>query len=195
MPDRPRKIALFGGTFDPIHLGHLHLAKIARDSLQLDQVRFIPCKVSPHKSGTQPASPTDRLNMLRLATAEFPWARVDDLEIASDQPNYSYLTAAEIQRREPDAQLYWIMGGDQWAALPRWKHPEKLAEIVEFIVLARADDPLPRANFQMHLIHGEHPASATQIRQTTAAGAESSDLPASVAAYIRAHRLYQAPTR
>ncbi|RYD35901.1 MAG: nicotinic acid mononucleotide adenylyltransferase, partial [Verrucomicrobiaceae bacterium] len=76
----PRKIGLFGGTFDPVHLGHVHLADLARETLGLDEVRFIPCRISPHKTGTHPAGPADRLEMLELATAGLPWAVVDDIE-------------------------------------------------------------------------------------------------------------------
>ena len=66
----PRKIALFGGTFDPVHLGHIHLATLAREALDLDEVRFLPCRISPHKAGSQPASGEDRCEMLRLATED-----------------------------------------------------------------------------------------------------------------------------
>jgi nicotinate-nucleotide adenylyltransferase len=159
-----RRIGLFGGTFDPVHLGHIHLADTARKALALDEIRFIPCRISPHKSGTLPASPEDRLAMLKLATAGLAWAVVDDIELQSEGPNYSYLTAEELHRRFPKDRLFWIMGGDQWAKLPTWKHPEKLAAIVEFIVLARNDSPAPREGYRMHLVHGEHPASSTVIR-------------------------------
>ena len=120
----PRKIGLFGGTFDPVHLGHVHLADLARRSLELDEVRFIPCQISPHKTGTRPASPAARLEMLKLATAGLPWAVVDDIELTSGGPNFSYLTAEKLHRKFPDDRLFWIMGGDQWAALPTWKQPE-----------------------------------------------------------------------
>jgi len=159
-----RKIGLFGGTFDPVHLGHLHLAGLARETLDLDEVRFIPCKISPHKTGSQPASPEDRLEMLELATAGLPWAVVDNIELTSDRPNFSYRTAELLHEQFPNDQLFWIMGGDQWDALPSWKHPEKLAGIVEFIVLARNDFPTPREGYRLHLVTGEHPASATEIR-------------------------------
>jgi nicotinate-nucleotide adenylyltransferase len=160
----PRKTGLFGGTFDPVHLGHIHLADLARRTLGLDLVRFIPCQISPHKTGTRPAHAGHRLEMLRLATANLPWAIVDDIELTSEGPNYSYLTAEKIHERFPEDRLFWIMGGDQWAALPRWKHPEKLAALVEFVVLARNDSPAPREGLRMHLIVGEHPASSTAIR-------------------------------
>lgn len=161
----PRKIGLFGGTFDPVHLGHVHLADLARRALDLDEVRFIPCQISPHKTGSRPASPAARLEMLKLATADLPWAVVDDIELTSDGPNFSYRTAERLHQRFPEDRLFWIMGGDQWAALPTWKHPEKLAVLVEFIVLARNDAPAPREGYRMHLVTGEHPASSTCIRR------------------------------
>lgn len=182
---QPRKIGLFGGTFDPVHLGHIHLADTARKALGLDEVRFIPCTISPHKTGTQPASSADRLEMLHLATEDLPWAIVDDIELVSEGPNYSYLTAGKIHARFPEDQLFWIMGGDQWQKLPTWKNPEQLAATVEFIVLARNDDPSPREGYRMHLVHGEHPASSTAIRN----GSRDHLYP-DVAAYIDSRNLY-----
>jgi nicotinate-nucleotide adenylyltransferase len=133
----PRKIAIFGGTFDPVHLGHIHLASLAQTALALDEVRFLPCQISPHKPGSSPTSGAERGEMLRLATADISWAMVDDSELHQTGPSYSYQTAEAMAERFPGARLFWIMGGDQWQALPRWKYPERLAKCVEFIVLAR----------------------------------------------------------
>lgn len=180
-----RKIGLFGGTFDPVHLGHIHLADLARRTVGLDEVRFIPCRISPHKTGTAPAGEVDRMEMLRLATADLPWAVIDDIELAAGTPNFSYLTAAEIHRRFPGDRLFWIMGGDQWTALHTWKHPELLASRVEFIVLARNDSPSPRDGYRMHLVTGEHPASSTRIR-----GGSREHLHPEVAAWIETRGLY-----
>ncbi len=160
----PRRIGLFGGTFDPVHLGHIHLAGIARDALDLDEVRFLPCRISPHKTGTPPTSGEDRLEMLRLATDGLPWAVIDDYELTHPGPSYSYQTAAAMAVKFPDARLFWIMGGDQWEALPRWKNPERLAGLVEFIVLSRGEVPTPRNGYRMHPVPGLHRASSTAIR-------------------------------
>ena len=89
----PRKIALFGGTFDPVHLGHIRIAQQAKDALGLDEVRFLPCRISPHKTDSRPASGADRCEMLRLATAGLPWAVVDDFELHQAGPSYSFETA------------------------------------------------------------------------------------------------------
>ena len=189
----PRKIALFGGTFDPVHLGHLHLADIARKSLALDEVRFLPCRISPHKTGTTPTPASDRLEMLRLATTGLPWAVVDDLEVKRDGPSFSYQTAAALAARFPQASLFWIMGSDQWDALPRWEQPERLAELVEFIVFARGNQPLPRMGYVLHVIEDGHPASATAIREALACGASAHPwLAPAVTGWIAQHQLYGA---
>ena len=187
-----RKIALFGGTFDPVHLGHLHLAETARYKLGIDEVRFLPCRISPHKQETTPASTADRLEMLRLATADLPWAVVDEFELHRDGPSYSWQTAEEMASRFPDARLFWIMGGDQWAALPQWSHPERLAARVEFIVFTRGGALEPRDGFTLHALECDHPASATAIREAFAQGEHHHIwLSRSVSQWIRDHRLYQ----
>jgi nicotinate-nucleotide adenylyltransferase len=188
----PRKIALFGGTFDPVHLGHLHLAETAKGMLALDEVRFIPCRISPHKQDTNPTSAEDRMEMLRLATVGLPWAAVDDCELRREGPSYSWQTAEEMAARFPEARLFWIMGGDQWDALPKWDRPEHLAELVEFIVFTRGDQLKPRDGFVIHALEGGHPASATKIREAFARGETSHMwLPEAVNRLIRDRRLYQ----
>jgi nicotinate-nucleotide adenylyltransferase len=103
----------------------------------------------------------------------------------------SLLTAEEMARRFPQAKLFWIMGGDQWEALPRWKHPEKISAAVEFAVLARGESPKPRDGFRLHVIPGAHPASATAIRDALQRGENTpEDLDPDVARYILANRIY-----
>ncbi len=183
-----RRIGLFGGTFDPVHLGHIHLAGLARDALRLDEIRFIPCRISPHKSGGDPASAADRLAMLEIATRGMPWAVVDDSELTRPGPSFSYRTAEEMAGKFPGARLFWIMGGDQWRALPKWERPERLAAAVEFAVLPRGGPvPEPRPGFRLHVIPGGHPASATAIR----AGNAPDFLDPAVAAWISDHGIYR----
>ena len=186
------KIGLFGGTFDPFHLGHLHLARLARDALALNEVRFLPCPISPHKLGNTPVSGEDRCEMLRLATAGLPWAVVDDFELHQSSPAYSYLTAEALAAKFPAARLYWLMGGDQWDALPTWRNPGRLARCVEFAVIARGKPPRPRDGYRLHVVRGHHPASATAIRHALANGAVSHEwLAPAVVKCIAAKRLYQ----
>ena len=186
------KIALFGGTFDPVHLGHVHLAALAQQALGLDEVRFLPCRISPHKPGQTPTPAADRLEMLRLATADLPWAVVDDFELRRDGPSFSYATAEAMRANFPAARLFWLLGGDQWDALPKWRHPERLAACVEFIVVSRGTLPAPRAGYVMHPLAGTHPAAATAIREAFALGQASHPwLDPAVAEWIVARQLYQ----
>lgn len=192
-PTPPRRIALFGGTFDPIHLGHLEIATRARAEMALDEVRFLPCHTSPHKIGVASAAPEDRLEMVRLATRGLAWATVDDFDLRTAPPSYSYLTAEEMARRFPGARLFWIMGADQWRALPAWKNPDRLAELVEFIVFSREGTPGPRPGWRMHHVPGTHPASATAIRRLVATDGSGEDwLAPQVMDFIRARNLYKA---
>jgi nicotinate-nucleotide adenylyltransferase len=187
-----RKIALFGGTFDPVHVGHLILAETARDKLGLDEVRFLPCRISPHKQSTMPSSAEDRLEMLRIATAGLPWAVVDDFELHRAGPSYSWQTAEAMASRFHTARLFWIMGGDQWEALHRWEHPERLAALVEFIVFTRGVALAPRDGFVLHALDVSHPASATAIRESFARGEKEHHwLKPEVSQWIRGHHLYQ----
>jgi len=190
---KPRRIALFGGTFDPIHLGHLEIARRAKELLDLDEVRFLPCHTSPHKRGVASAPAADRLEMVRVAIQGLPWAVVDDFDLSRPPPSYSYETAEEMTRRFPESRLFWIMGADQWRALPQWKKPERLAELVEFIVFARDGQPEPHADWTMHFLTGTHPASATAIRQALADGLKGLPwLAPEVEHLIRLRRLYAA---
>lgn len=187
-----RRIALFGGTFDPVHLGHVHLAEAAKTALNLDEVRFIPCRISPHKEGTVPTPAADRLEMLRLATRDLPWAVVDDIETRRAGPSYSWQTAEAMKQAFPHARLYWIMGTDQWDVLLDWARPERLAACIEFIVFTRGKPPLPRDGYVLHAIEGDHPASATTIRKAIAVGETAHPwLNPDVSRWITDHGLYQ----
>jgi nicotinate-nucleotide adenylyltransferase len=187
-----KRIALFGGTFDPVHLGHVHMATLAKAAADLDEVRFMPCRISPHKIGRATAPAEDRVEMLRLATKDLPWARVEDYELNGPEPSFSYLTAETLAAREQDAEWFWLMGGDQWDALPRWKHPERLAAVVTFLVLARGGEtPQSREGFRMQVVPGDHPASATAIRNSCRSGPLLKDwLAPEVADFLELKHLY-----
>ena len=196
VPDQreARKIAVFGGTFDPVHLGHVKIAELAQQALGLAEVRFVPCRISPHKTEqVAPVPGADRLEMLRRATAGLAWAVVDDCELRGDATSFSYATAEAMRERFPGTRLFWMMGGDQWDALPQWRHPQRLAACVEFIVFGRGGVPQPRAGYVMHVLAGSHPAAARAIRETIAHGQTSHPwLAPAVAEWIVRHRLYQA---
>lgn len=188
----PRRLALFGGSFDPVHLGHLAIARRSVQALALDEVRFLPCRRSPHKETRPGASDADRLAMLEIATSGLPWARVDDFELRSPPPSYSVRTVRHMQEVFPGARLFWILGRDQWQALPRWREPESLARMLEFIVFSRDGAPEPRPGWRMHPVPGTHPASSTALRDNLAAGKTPHDwLPQGVLDYIHDHQIYR----
>lgn len=187
-----RKIALFGGTFDPIHKGHLFVAAGARERCGLDQVIFLPCWQSPHKSGGLPASAGHhRLQMTRLAVQNLPWATVSDHEIEQASPSYSWLSARHFHRQLPDARLFWLLGADQWRMIDSWSHPEVLAALLTFIVFARDGvAPEPRPGFTSVFLPGTFDASATRIRTALALGKAPREVPEEVLAYITRNGLY-----
>jgi len=169
--DRKNRIGVFGGSFDPVHDGHIHLARLAREALDLDEVRFLPCQISPHKTDRPPTPGVVRVRWLEIALSGIPWAKVETLEMETEGPSFSYETIEKLAERDPTSHWFWIMGGDQWNALHTWKHPERIAELAEFIVLARnGEKVLPREGFRFHIIEGEHPASSTAIRRALALG-------------------------
>lgn len=130
--------------------------------------------------------------MLRLATCGLAWARVDDLDLRTGPPSWSYRTAETLRAGQPQARWFWLMGGDQWAALPTWREPGRLAAAVEFIVFQRHGRPVvERPGFRLHVLRGDHPASATTLRAELHAGCGSHPwLPPAVARWIAERRLY-----
>jgi len=168
---RAKRIGVFGGSFDPVHSGHIHLATLAMEAADLDEIRFLPCHISPHKTDRPPSSGDARAKWLELALAGIPWAKIDRTELDTDGPSFSYNTLETLVAKQPGNDWFWIMGGDQWSALHSWKHPEILSRLATFIVLARnGADIVPRDGYRLIVVPGEHPASSTEIRRALAAG-------------------------
>ncbi len=164
-----KRVGIFGGSFDPVHEGHIHLAKLAKDAAGLDEVWFLPCQVSPHKLNTPPSASDLRVRGLEIATRNLDWAKIDRTELEVDGPSYSYVTMEKLQRKYPANEWFWIMGGDQWVKLTQWMHPERLAKVASFIVMARHGEKVyPREGYRMQSVQGEHPASSTRIREALA---------------------------
>jgi len=164
-----KRIGIFGGSFDPVHEGHIYLATLAREVASLDEVWFMPCQVSPHKLGLPPSPVKDRLDALRLAIRNLGWARIDETEAEIEGSSYSYQTLETLHMKFPEHEWFWILGGDQWVNLTQWMHPEKLAELAIFIVMARNGETVyPRPGYRMQVVTGEHPASSTSIRESLA---------------------------
>lgn len=186
------RIGLFGGTFDPFHNGHLFLINQAMQQSELDSIIVLPCQISPHKINSDINSPLHRITMARLACAECENIIVDDFELTQAPPSYSWRTVEHFRTIMPDAELFWILGYDQWQALPQWANPQYLANHLTFLVFARKYMPENRTGWRMKPINGTHPASATAIRSTDSAHFLDHDwLHPNVLHYIEENGLYR----
>ena len=188
---RPSRVAIFGGTFDPIHLGHLEIANKARTALQLDRVIFLPCRQSPHKSSAPGASDEQRLEMIQLVSKDYPWAEVSDHELSQAPPSYTWESVRHFKSTLPEStRLFLILGLDQWTSLPTWAHPERIARDVELIVVGRNGTPSPREGYQAHFLPGNHPASSSEIRSALASGEDPKWLPGKIRTFLSENGLY-----
>ena len=138
-PDGP--LGVFGGTFDPVHLGHLRLAEEAAETLGLDRVLWLPAGQPPHRDGPRVAA-ADRLAMVRLATADNPRFTVDAAEVTADQPSYTVLTLQRLRREVgPARPLVLLLGTDAFSALPTWHRWSELLHLAHIGVAHRAGAP------------------------------------------------------
>lgn len=198
------RVALFGGTFDPPHCGHLKIAGAAADALKLDLILFAPTGRQPLKQGRTSTSYADRLEMTELACGEDDRFQVSTIDAPQPNglPNYTVDTLARLQQEMPDAVLFNLVGADSFLDLRRWREPDRLLELAEWIVVSRPGFSLEDLS-SLHLTRqqrsriyllqnvNEH-ISATGLRQRLQAGDPCTDLlPATVADYIQARGLYR----
>lgn len=130
------RLGIFGGTFDPIHLGHLILAELARYLLRLDRVLFVPARIPPHK-GSTPTDAEHRIRMTRLATEGNAHFAVSDIELGREGPSYTVDTLRALRELEPDTEHYLLMGADSARDLESWKDHDVLLEDSTVVVLGR----------------------------------------------------------
>ena len=184
-----KKIAIYGGTFDPVHHAHLILAREAIETLDLDKVILVPATISPLKKAAPVASGEVRLAMLRAAIKGEPEFEVDECELLRPPPSYTIDTVEEICRRERDAAIYCLIGEDNIEQLPRWHRFVELAKMVRFVVLDRTGKQ-PSHSYQ--LIHRRIDISATEIRERVAQNESIRYLvPESVEEIIQREKLYR----
>jgi nicotinate-nucleotide adenylyltransferase len=216
----PAPVALLGGTFDPVHYGHLRFADDVRLALGLSEVRLVPAGDPPHR-GSPSASAADRLAMLQLAVAEFPGLVVDDRELRRDGKSYTVLTLTDLRREFPESPLLLLLGADAFRGLPTWHRWRDLFDLAHLVVVDRpgvgleASLPAPllpiwRERLTVDakdllstpagaiLVQPIAPVnvSATAIREHIAKGTGAGEkwrglLPPAVLAYIDLHRLYR----
>jgi nicotinate-nucleotide adenylyltransferase len=186
-----KKIGIFGGTFDPIHHGHLILARDAVETLQLDRVIFIPAALSPHKLEQQPTPPAVRLAILRAAIEGDPNFAADPIELERPPPSYAIDTVDSLRQRESGSEFFFLIGEDNVARLPTWHRFSELAKLVQFVILDRSGlntaHPYPAIRRQVDI-------SGTDIRKRVASGRSIRYLvPPAVETIIRERQLYLEP--
>lgn|SRR5690606_25926952 len=187
-----KKVGILGGTFNPPHLGHLIMASEAYHSAKLDEVRFMPNFIAPHKD-VAGASAEQRLEMTRLAISGHPQFRVEEFEINSGGVSYSFDTLTKLTEKEPDAEFYFIIGGDMVEGLPSWYRIDDLVKLIRFIGVKRpgynTETPYP----VMMIDSPELLLSSTMLRERAAVGRPLAFLvPDKVEAFIREEGLYGA---
>lgn len=191
------RIGVFGGTFDPPHVGHLLLAADAREALQLDRLIFIPAGTQPFKLGTPPvASGQDRLEMVRLAVADDANYAVDDAEINRRGLSYTVDTLEHLSERFKGAQLFLLMGQDALAGFPQWRNPERIRELATLAAMERSGTPGPRSEVAAEGVVTVSTrcvdVSSTEIRERRRAKKSIKGfVPESVERFIEARGLYR----
>jgi nicotinate-nucleotide adenylyltransferase len=183
------RLGLYGGSFDPIHHGHLILARQALEDLSLDRVIFIPAAESPFKLNHSGASAAERFAMVRLAVQDEPAFFVDPFEIDREPPSYTIDTVRAYHARHPDDTLFFLVGEDHVAALPKWNEFEELDLLVKFAILSRSDLPL---ELKYPVVRRRFDLSSTEIRNRVANDLPISYLvPENVLRYIQERELYR----
>ncbi|MDX1931821.1 MAG: nicotinate-nucleotide adenylyltransferase [Capsulimonadales bacterium] len=131
------RLGVFGGSFDPVHTGHLRMAEVAREAASLDRVLFVPTQVSPFKTGRTVIPSELRLEMLRLAVADNPAFGVSDAEVRRAGPSYTVDTLRELAREYPEAERFFLTGTDAVRDLTKWREPEEILRLARFLVMTR----------------------------------------------------------
>ncbi|MFT4039905.1 MAG: nicotinate-nucleotide adenylyltransferase [Thermomicrobiales bacterium] len=197
---RPR-IGVFGGTFDPVHKGHLHIANGMRDQLELERIVWVPAGRPPHKLGQIVSSDEDRLAMLELALRDLPQDTISRIEVDRPGPSYTADTLQQLAAELAPAELVFLMGEDSLRDFPNWRDPDRILAHASLGVAQRPGidanlqvltQALPALCGRVHLANiPELPVSSSEIRARVARGESITHLtPEPVAQYIRDHGLY-----
>ncbi|MCP4171830.1 MAG: nicotinate-nucleotide adenylyltransferase [Fuerstiella sp.] len=197
------KLGILGGTFDPVHYGHLVLADTCRNQLSLNQVRLLPAGTPPHKAALKITDGHSRADMLQLAVSGYPEFVVDRREIKHKGPSFTVNTLTAFRNESPDAELFFLMGADSLRDLPTWKDPERILQLANVVAVNRPGLP-ELTHTQVIQWVGEDLArqvrtvsvpgtniSATDLRQRARDGTGLRFLvPRAVEAYIDEHGIY-----
>ena len=195
--------AVFGGSFDPVHNGHVNLVKQIYDSVPLDEIIIMPARVSPFKQDTVPTSESQRLEMCRLAFEELPFVTVSDYEISRPEVSYTVNTIKHLREIYPDDELFFIMGSDMLLSFEKWYKFEEILSICTVIAASREDgekdmeslkkqaESLGQYGRVMVVSTGVYVMSSTEIREKLKNSSDiSCYVPENVVKYILDNRLY-----
>ena len=188
-----QRVGVLGGTFDPIHIGHLIAASEACDQLNLDKVLFIPAG-NPWQKSEQKISPAEhRLAMVQMAVSEDTRFKVSEIEILRSGPSYAIDTYEQLHKSEPDTEFIWILGADAASNLQSWHRWEEFVATVPIAVVNRPGIDIPKIPIQtLSVVIPDVDVSATLLRERYQSGGTTKYLvPEAVDAYIRANNLYQ----
>ncbi|MBA2586618.1 MAG: nicotinate (nicotinamide) nucleotide adenylyltransferase [Chthoniobacterales bacterium] len=188
-----KRIGIYGGTFDPIHHGHLILAQEALEQLMLEEIIFVPAAASPHKLDQPLTPPAIRAQMLEAALSGMRCFSIDRCELNRPPPSFAFDTVEDIRQRDPQTEFYYLVGADNLPGLRSWHRIDALEKIVQFVVLERTG-MLRESQFPTIQRHID--ISATEIRNRVAGGRSIRYLvPDAVEHIIARERLYQDPQR
>lgn len=199
-----KKVGIMGGTFNPIHNGHLLIAENAYDQLQLDEVRFIPTGKSPHKQHQTVTDGVHRMRMVELAIADHAGFVADDRELRTESLSYSYVTLEQLHQEQPQWELYFIMGGDSLRDFKTWRNPERICACASLAVAVRdacdvkqlqlyAEELKQLYQAKVYLLQTPNlSVNSSEIRARVAAGQTIRyQVPEPVRGYVREHSLYE----
>jgi nicotinate-nucleotide adenylyltransferase len=189
------RVGILGGTFDPIHNGHLEAADAARRELTLDRIMLLPARTPPHRSAEPRASAFHRFAMAALAATTRPGMEVSDLELHRDGPSYTSITLQQLHAEGyKPSQLFFILGADAYAEIAAWHDYPRLLDFSNFVVVSRPGISMSHvaSSPRMLFVAADTPdVSSTEIRRRVSAGESIEGLmPSIVADHIRRHRLY-----
>lgn len=186
------RLGIFGGTFDPPHLGHLVVAQDVAELLRLDRFLFVPAGAPPHKTDRTVSPAPVRLAMVRALVAGNGAFEVSDLEVAREGPSYTVDTLARVREAHPGAEIFFVMGADQAASLDTWRRPEEVSSLATLVVMDRGGSEVSGVRF-MSVSVTRVDISATEIRERVRTGRPIRYLvPDEVREIIKHSRLYRA---